>query len=216
MISIAGVMFLFGLSWLFGALTITVTAVRLTFQILFAIFTSLQGFFVFIFFCVFSKEARELWKETLSCGRYKSKFLNPHLQFTSSGGAANKYRTPKNGNSTSGASHYTSKSTAETVTTVKPDLSSSAENIMVIQAESIDEQHYVEPPTKLDLSKAGTAREFASVADSDELIVETRIDDISDGSQREVEVDLEANEPHHQVELQVEVVAEEVRVQFTE
>ena len=83
MISLAGIMFLFGLSWLFAALTITVPGVRLTFQILFTIFASLQGFFVFLFFCAFSKDARELWKEALSCGRYKSTPFKPTLMLTS-------------------------------------------------------------------------------------------------------------------------------------
>ena len=77
LISIAGVMFLFGLTWLFGAFTITVRAVNVLFQILFVVFNSLQGFFFFLFFCVFSKEARESWKEVLSCWRYKSEFLHP-------------------------------------------------------------------------------------------------------------------------------------------
>ena len=40
-------------------------------------FNSLQGFFYFLFFCVFSEEAHESWKEILSCGRYKSPLLHP-------------------------------------------------------------------------------------------------------------------------------------------
>ena len=59
LISIFGIMFLFGMSWVFGALTISDAS--LVFQYLFAIFTSLQGFFIFFFFCVLDKEARELW-----------------------------------------------------------------------------------------------------------------------------------------------------------
>ena len=70
LISIIGVMFLFGLTWLFGALT--VTGATLAFQVLFAIFNSLQGFFIFLFFCVCSKDARELWKETLTCKSCRS------------------------------------------------------------------------------------------------------------------------------------------------
>ena len=70
LISIIGVMFLFGLTWLFGALT--VTGASLAFQVLFALFNSLQGFFIFIFFCVCSNDARELWKEILTCRRCRS------------------------------------------------------------------------------------------------------------------------------------------------
>jgi hypothetical protein len=69
-VSIIGVMVLFGLTWLFGALTVTVQGVRLPFQFLFAFFASFQGFFIFVFFNVLSKEIRDLWKEALCCGRY--------------------------------------------------------------------------------------------------------------------------------------------------
>ena len=69
LISITGVMFLFGLTWLFAALT--VSSASLVFQILFALFNSLQGFFIFLFFCVFSSDARESWKQMLYCDRYK-------------------------------------------------------------------------------------------------------------------------------------------------
>ena len=71
LIRVFGVMSLLGLTWLFGAFT--VTGATLVFQVLFAIFNSLQGFFIFLFFCAVNRDARELWKETLSCGHYKSK-----------------------------------------------------------------------------------------------------------------------------------------------
>ena len=74
--SIIGIMTLFGLSWLFGALTITVSAVRTPAQIIFVVLNSFQGFFIFLFFCVISREARESWKQVLTCGRYQSAFLN--------------------------------------------------------------------------------------------------------------------------------------------
>lgn len=78
MASIVSILFLFGLSWSFAALTFTVQQhIRLTAQILFAVFNSLQGFFLFIFFCVLNVEARESWKELLSCGHYTSKVLHP-------------------------------------------------------------------------------------------------------------------------------------------
>ena len=79
-ISISGIMFLFGLTWLFAAFTFTIAGnnvVRITFQALFTVFASFQGFFIFLFSCVFNKEARESWRELLSCGRYKSNFLCP-------------------------------------------------------------------------------------------------------------------------------------------
>jgi len=70
LISIMGVMVLFGLTWVLAALTISEAS--LVFQILFAVFNSLQGFFIFLFFCVFSKDARDFWRLLLSCGHYKS------------------------------------------------------------------------------------------------------------------------------------------------
>ena len=66
-ISIIGVTALYGLTWLLGAFTIQ--GASETFQILFTIFTSLQGFFIFLFFCVFGREARELWLQVLCCGK---------------------------------------------------------------------------------------------------------------------------------------------------
>lgn len=68
MFSIGGVMALFGLTWLFAILTISVSGLRETFQILFTVFNSFQGFFIFLFFCVLNKEARDSWRELFSRG----------------------------------------------------------------------------------------------------------------------------------------------------
>lgn len=57
-------MSLFGLTWLFAILTVVSTpSLREIFQILFTVFNSLQGAFIFLFFCVMNEEARKLWKE---------------------------------------------------------------------------------------------------------------------------------------------------------
>ena len=92
MISVSGVMFLFGLTWLFAILTFSVTGLRQAFQILFTIFNSFQGFFIFVFFCVFNKEVLESWKELLSCGKYKSKLLHPSQAKYISTAMANKLK----------------------------------------------------------------------------------------------------------------------------
>ena len=68
MFSIGGVMSLFGLTWLFAILTISVPGLREIFQILFTIFNSFQGLFIFLFFCVLNKEARDSWRELFSRG----------------------------------------------------------------------------------------------------------------------------------------------------
>ena len=92
-ISIAGIMLLFGLTWLFGALTVTGlrdTTASTAFQIIFVICNAFQGFFFFFFFCVFNKDARDLWLELLSCGRYQSKRLHSsQVKYARSGGNAN-------------------------------------------------------------------------------------------------------------------------------
>ena len=69
-VRLIGVMILLGLTWVFGGLTV-VRETSLAFQILFAIFNSSQGFFLFLFFCVLNKDAREAWKKILLRGRYK-------------------------------------------------------------------------------------------------------------------------------------------------
>ena len=113
MISISGVMFLFGLTWLLAILA----AFSEAGQILFIIFNTLQGFFIFLFFVVFNKEAVESWKELLSCGRYKSKLLHP----STASSAAMKKSKQANGSGGKGQSSTTEtlKSYDETDTLTK-------------------------------------------------------------------------------------------------
>lgn len=105
MISVGGVMFLFGLTWLFAILTFSAPVLREIFQALFTVSNSFQGLFIFLFFCVFSKEAREHWKESLSCGRYTSSFLHPshakHNLSSGTGANRNKKATASTGMSSS-------------------------------------------------------------------------------------------------------------------
>lgn len=65
MTNIFGIMSLFGLTWIFGAFTIS--GASTTFQYLFAICNSLQGFMLFIFLCVLPKDARNSWIQLLCC-----------------------------------------------------------------------------------------------------------------------------------------------------
>lgn len=55
-VSTFGIMATFGLTWLFGAFTILDGSTA--FQFLFVISNSFQGFFIFLFYCVVSTEAR--------------------------------------------------------------------------------------------------------------------------------------------------------------
>lgn len=68
---ILGVMFLFGLTWVFGAFTIR--GGPHYFIYLFVGFNSLQGVFVFIFFAVFAKETLDLWLQTCGCKQKKKR-----------------------------------------------------------------------------------------------------------------------------------------------
>ena len=82
-LSITGVMILFGLTWLFGALTIGEASNAS--QYLFVICNAFQGFFFFVFICIISKDGRELWMYVITFGRFseqrstvtRSKLLSP-------------------------------------------------------------------------------------------------------------------------------------------
>ena len=94
LISITGIMSLFGLTWIFGALSIS--GASLPFQILFVVLNGFQGFFIFLFLCVFSTDARKLWKESLSSSYNKFSTLQrshkgPGTSTISAGGT----KTPK-------------------------------------------------------------------------------------------------------------------------
>ena len=69
LISIFSIMNMYGLTWIFGIFTFT--RGTFAFQLLFAVFNSLQGFFIFLFFCVLGKEAREAWAKVLCRGKLK-------------------------------------------------------------------------------------------------------------------------------------------------
>ena len=111
MISISGVIILFGLTWLFAIPAFSVPGLQEAFLILFVVFNSFQGFFIFLFFCVFNKEALESWAELLSCGKYQSKLLHPSQMKFGSSAAAKKSKQTKmasNGFSSSSGGKYAS------------------------------------------------------------------------------------------------------------
>ena len=63
MINVASIAFLFGLTWIFGALT--VMNANQAFQIMFTLTNSFQGFLIFIFFCVLNSEVRLVARKLL-------------------------------------------------------------------------------------------------------------------------------------------------------
>ena len=108
MISVGGVMFLFGLTWLFAILTFSVTGLRETFQILFTLFNSFQGFFIFLFFCAINKEARESWKELFGSGR-QSLLHSPYANsngYSPKGSHATAFRARRSATDTSSVRHH--------------------------------------------------------------------------------------------------------------
>ena len=62
MTGIAGLMVMFGMTWLFGVLTIR--GLSTAFQYLFIIFNAFQGVYFFAFICIIGSDGREFWIET--------------------------------------------------------------------------------------------------------------------------------------------------------
>lgn len=60
-----GIVILLGLTWIFAIFAIGKAST--VFYYLFAIFNSLQGLFIFIFYCVLKKDAISAWKRVLPC-----------------------------------------------------------------------------------------------------------------------------------------------------
>ncbi|XP_046717249.1 adhesion G-protein coupled receptor G2 isoform X1 [Silurus meridionalis] len=65
----AGITVLLGLTW--GFAFFAWGAVNLPFMYLFAIFNSLQGFFIFVFHCAVKENVRRQWRIHLCCGNFR-------------------------------------------------------------------------------------------------------------------------------------------------
>ena len=75
-VSIASIMTMFGLSWIFAAFSVSSAAI--VFQWLFLIFNSSQGLCLFLFFCVISNDGREEWKNLFGYKKSKKKSTYSH------------------------------------------------------------------------------------------------------------------------------------------
>ncbi|NXA24918.1 AGRG2 protein, partial [Ibidorhyncha struthersii] len=64
--SVAGLTFLLGITWGFAFFT-----VNEVFTYLFTIFNTLQGFFIFIFYCITKENVRKQWRRYLCCGKFR-------------------------------------------------------------------------------------------------------------------------------------------------
>ena len=80
-LSIFGLMCLFGLTWLFAVLTFSASGLREAFQVLFTLFNSLQGAFIFVFTCVLSADAREGWKSVFTFRRFDHTKLSHYSSY---------------------------------------------------------------------------------------------------------------------------------------
>ncbi|XP_070839579.1 adhesion G-protein coupled receptor G2-like [Chaetodon trifascialis] len=67
--SVAGISILLGLTW--GFAFFAWGPLNLPFMYLFAIFNSLQGFFIFVFHCAVKENVRRQWRTYLCCGRMR-------------------------------------------------------------------------------------------------------------------------------------------------
>ncbi|XP_072025988.1 uncharacterized protein [Amphiura filiformis] len=107
-----------GLTWIFGFLTIIENrASSLAFQVLFCIFNSLQGFFIFLLFCVRPEEIRDEWKKWLACGK-----PGRGNEFSSTGRAGHYKATSSDAPKSTASSNLTSSKQPESVELLsKPD-----------------------------------------------------------------------------------------------
>ena len=166
MISIMGVMALFGLTWVFGALTVREASTA--FQFLFATFNSLQGFFIFLFFCVFGKEGRELWLHVLCCGRKiksvtASKQQNEKLAKYTAPGRLLEANHISTGQTSSDPPPTNSNPAVQSASTSPQSSvfidSETPQNIakpMALQLETVDERHTIEPQVYPSAKKEST------------------------------------------------------------
>ena len=180
MISMMGVMALFGLTWVFGAFTVREASTA--FQFLFAIFNSLQGFFIFLFFCVLGKEGRELWLHVLCCGRKIPGVTVPtRSNVKSAKDTVPRKRSEPDSFSTSLKSGYPTSNQSSSFTlpsTVfskhKNSLGESTvkANPMALQLEAIEESHTNEPQFTKDPSAERKSRFSHSTAEESQMIME--------------------------------------------
>lgn len=67
--SVTSLTFLLGMTW--GFAFFAWGPVNLSFMYLFAIFNSMQGFFIFVFHCALKENVQKQWRRYLCCGRFR-------------------------------------------------------------------------------------------------------------------------------------------------
>ena len=170
MISVVSISLMFGLQWIFGAFTIAEASEA--FQWLFVIFSSLQGFFLFLFFCILSQDAREEWLNLFSLGVRKKRKRGVFVSNTSQAGGGVRGRN-------TGSTYVTSKHSR----TIKRN---------VISSSGLDSESAVELKSKRNLYLAAP---ISSVSQAEETLF------ITNGNAAEhVDLPTVAEEPNGDIE----------------
>ncbi|XP_041808826.1 adhesion G-protein coupled receptor G2 isoform X2 [Chelmon rostratus] len=106
--SVTGITILLGLTW--GFAFFAWGPVNLPFMYLFAIFNSLQGFFIFVFHCAVKENVRRQWRTYLCCGRMRlaenSEWSRTATQKTAKKSSVTRITSLKSSNNSSSSSSF--------------------------------------------------------------------------------------------------------------
>ena len=175
MISIVSVMVMFGLSWFFGALSISDGAIF--FQWPFIIFNTSQGFILFLFSCVIGKDARDEWIGLLTCNRQKRKQKRRGTDshsYTSNSKGTTRYQKSAAGRSTSYTTKQTDLRSTSTSYTKSNVYATSIYNSETPLSEHVltkldDNLNSIAEETKMDLAKEPLVSKPKQVEAAEEL-----------------------------------------------
>ncbi|XP_069802319.1 adhesion G-protein coupled receptor G2 [Dendropsophus ebraccatus] len=109
--SVAGITFLLGITWGLGFFSFGPG--RTAVMYLFTIFNSLQGFFIFFFYCVAKENVRKQWRRYLCCGRFR---LAENSDWSKTATNKLKKQTSKQGASSSSSNSIQSTSNTNSTT----------------------------------------------------------------------------------------------------
>ena len=93
-VGICVIMVLFGLGWIFGILTINGTSK--VFQYFFVIFNVFQGFYFFVFICLFGKDGRNFWLGLLKLRSFRKSLVKSNQHPANSLRSGSTMVSPKN------------------------------------------------------------------------------------------------------------------------
>ncbi|XP_063811797.1 adhesion G-protein coupled receptor G2 isoform X2 [Pseudophryne corroboree] len=109
--SVAGITFLLGITWGLGFFSFGPGKVAIMY--LFTIFNTLQGFFIFLFYCVAKENVRKQWRRYLCCGKFR---LAENSDWSKTATNKLKKQTSKQGASSSSSNSIQSTSNSNSTT----------------------------------------------------------------------------------------------------